>query len=190
MLVRYLSRPCWNEHSVPGSYNLYISPFSFRILQKKCPRSLSNPVGGISPMFLFSLIDEHHLYHFFRSDWVFLFVFLLRCLSTKWLSSQSSKDWLVSKRSSSHSSKDRQVETGNCWSSRQGSKLVASRVLVGWTRSLGCRWLMGKASSEQNKLYTAYCEISLGGGIVTRTNSILPTTHDISQYTVYHRVYK
>ena len=86
-------------------------------------------------MFLFSPIDVHHLYHFFRSDWVFLFVFLLHCSSTKWSSSQSSKDRLA--------------ETGSCWSLRQGSKLVAARVLVGWTRSSGCRWLMGEASSEQ-----------------------------------------
>ena len=115
---------------MPGSY---ISPFSFRILQKKCPRSLSNSVGGISLMFLFSPIDVHHL---FRSDWVFLF--LLRCLSTN--------------QSSSQSSKDRQVEMGSCWSSRQGSKLVAARVPVGWTRSSDCRWLMGEASSEQMAL--------------------------------------
>ena len=64
-------------------------------------------------MFLFSPIDVHHLYYLFRSDWVFLFVVLLRCLSTK--------------QSSSQSSKDRQVETGSYWSSRQGSKLVAAR---------------------------------------------------------------
>ena len=83
-------------------------------------------------MFLFSPNDVHHLYHLFRSDWVFLFVFLLHCSLTK--------------RSSSQSSKDRLVETGSCWSSRQGYKLV------GWTRSSGCRWLMGEASSEQMAL--------------------------------------